>query len=228
MNLAKTGYIVSDATLTDLTKSFVHGIEEAESVRGNFFKILVAHSKRALGKWQVKRATTEKALEAVTEAYDHLYAVVLDAVTTPDLLPSPDVSQEERTRRSVERNRRSTFARSAKATLVAAIGAGARLAAMDPATITKEELRRLYAGDGGARDSGTVQERVTKAETRLESVLQELAKEDIDEARKRFELMVEKCRMILYAEEAPPDKVPKLRQLTAKRKKVGNMTLHPH
>lgn len=224
MNLAKTGYIVSDATLVTLTKDFVDGIDKADSVRGNFLKILVAHSKRALGKWNVKRATAEKALEAVEEAYGHLYAVVLEAITTPDLLPDPDISQEDRSKRAYERNRRSTFARSAKSTLVAWINAGGRLATLNPADVTKEELRRLYAGEGAGEGARTLEGRIAATATRLEAFVKELADEDIEEAREKVEELIGRLQALIEPA-APPGKH---KPLTSRKKRVGELTLHPH
>jgi hypothetical protein len=224
MNLAKTGYIVSDATLVQLTKEFGEGIDKADGVRGNFLKILVAHSKRALGKWNVKRATTEKALEAVDEAYGHLYAVVLEAITTPDLQPDPDVSQEERTRRAYERNRRSTFARSAKSTLVAWINAGGRLATLNPAEVTKEELRSAYAGEGTSASARTLESRIASTASRLEAFVKELAEDDLEEAREAVEELIGRLQALVEPE-APPGKH---RPLTARKKRIGELTLHPH
>lgn len=225
MNLAKTGYIVSDATLVELARNYAEGINTIDSIRGDSLKILVAHSKRELGKWKVKRATTEKALEAVNEAYSHLYAVVLEAITTPDLLPDPNVSQQERSKRAELRNRRSNFMRSAKSTLVAWINAGGRLSTLDPADVTKEKLRELSAPEGAAEDVDAVEDRIDTVETRLEGFVKELAAEDLDAARMKVEEIITRLRALVRRAEPPPGK---MRQVTTRKKRVGEITLHPH
>ncbi len=221
MNLAKTGYIVSDATLTELSRDFVKGIDQADGVRASYLKILVAHVQRALDKWQIKRASAEKVLDAIDEVHGHLYAVVLEAVTTKDLLPEDGIPQEERTRRSLERNRRSTFARSAKSTLVQWVNAGGRISTLKPADVTKEELRKLYAQPSGSQDTGTVQERITTTETRLETLVKELAADDIEAASELVTEIVAKLQAIVDGE-------TKTRPLTKRKRRVGELTLHPH
>lgn len=215
-NYAKTGYIVSDAVLTHLAQEYASGVEATEGVRGTYLRILVAHSKRELETRGVKRATTDIALAAVQAAHDQLYPVILKAITTPDVAPDKNVADDEMRRRTQERNRRSNFARTSKTALVNAIKAGERLAALDPATVTKEMLMARYAQVRAG--PGTPQERITRLWDSVKAQLTELAKEDVDAAREQ----IRDLEMSLQAVIEPP------RQIAKGKMKRGELTLHPH
>lgn len=228
-NLSKTRYLASDATVLAIARRYAEGVDATEEVRGTFLRILVAHSKRELETQGVKRATTELALAAVQRAHDALYALVLKAITTEDIAPDEDADAEETRRRTRERNRRSTFARTSKATLMRAIEGGARLAAMDPSTVTKEELMTRY---GKVRAGpGTTLERINRLQTTLESEMRELAQADPDAAAKAVQELQKALRAILKhpePEQPPAAETPVPRPLIRGRKKVGELTLTAH
>jgi hypothetical protein len=228
MNLAKTGYIVSEATLTEITRNYAQGIDTVESIKGDSLRIIVAHSQRELGKWKVRRATTEKAMEAVETAYAFLYGHVLAAINAmPGLAHDDNLPQEERSQRAKMRNAKSGFMRSSKATLVAYLEAGGRLAALDPATVTKEGLRAAVAKatEPGEGDVEAIEDRIDTVETSMEALVKKLAESDPDAARDQVEELIGRLRALVKSAEAPPGKV---RPLTARRKRVGEITLHPH
>lgn len=214
----KTGFLITDATLAILARDYAASVARAGSLRGTYLSVLVAHSKREL---KARRATTEQAIEAVERINDHFYPIILDAVVTPEIAITDDLSEEEATRRSKERTRRATFARTAKSTLVSALKAGARLQAMDPAKVTKTSLQEYYAQ---AREGpATVEERIQRTEGRLEDLVTKLAQEDLDKAQRFVEELQERLEAIL--EEQKPE--TPVRQMKGKRQ-VGELTLHPH
>lgn len=227
--LSKTGYLASDATVLALARRYAEGVDATEEVRGTYLRILVAHSKRELESAGVKRATTELALAAVQRAHDALYALVLKAITTADIAPDEDADAEETRRRTRERNRRSTFARTSKTTLVRAIEGGARLAAMDPKTITKEELMTRY---GKVRAGpGTHLERIGRLQTTLANEVRELAQADPDAAAKAVQELQKALRAALKQPGEPEQPVTEAatpRPLIRGRKKVGELTLTAH
>lgn len=215
-NLARAGYIVTDAVLTALAREYASGVEQAEGVRGTYLRILVAHSKRELETRGVKRATADAAKAAVQAAHDQLYPVVLKAITTPDIAPDDDASAEETRRRTRERNRRSTFARTSKTTLIRWIEAGGRLVSLNPAEVTKEGLQALYAG--ARAGPGTPAQRVERLRTTMEKQIRDLLEEDADAARELVEDVVMKLQAII----TPP------KPLTRSRRRAGELVLHPH
>lgn len=213
-----TGYLISDAALAVLARDYAASVERAGRVRGTYLSVLVAHSKREL---KARRSTIEQAVEAVERVNEHFYPIILEAVVTPDIVISDDLSQEEKLMRSKERTRRATFARTAKSTLVSAIKAGARLSAMDPAKVTKAGLQQYYAQQ--AREGpGTVQDRIQRTEDKLEAFVKELAEEDLATATRFVEELQERLETVL--DELKPEPT---RQMKGRRQ-VGELTLHPH
>lgn len=229
VNFARTGYIASKPALLALAKRYAEGIDQTEGVRGTYLRILVAHSKRELETQGVKRATTDIALGAVQAAHDQLYPIVLQAITTEDITPDEEADAEETRRRTRERNRRSTFARTSKTTLTRAIQAGERLAALDPATVTKEMLQARYAQVRAG--PGSTVERITRVETTLETLIKELAQEDAEAAAVRVADIQKRLRAaVKHPEPAQPEATASQapRQLIRGRKKVGELTLTAH
>lgn len=224
-SLAKAGWIASDAILTSLAKDYVEGRDQSISVAGSYVKILTAHTQRELEKQGVKRATKEKALAAIETVHAHAYAVILAAVTTPDLKHSEDLPDKEQTRRALERNRRSNFARSAKSTLVAYVEAGGSMSALKPSDVTKELLRSQYQ----PKNPPTPQERAERAVVRIEALLTALAAEDMDAAEELAEMIRTRVAAVVATQAAhAPKKAP--RRLVPKGKSVkrGDLTLTAH
>lgn len=213
-NLTKSGYIASDAMVAAIARDYADGVERTDGVRGVYLKILVAHSQKELV--GIKRPSADDAKQSVAAAHSRLYSVILETITTPDIAPETDVEPEERRRRTMERNRRSTFARTAKTTLLKWIDAGGKLAQLAPAEVSKEGLRALYAGL--PTGTGTLQERIERTETTLERLLKELQAEAPEAVRDT----IADLQIRLQAIALP------IRQVTRGKKQVGELTLHPH
>lgn len=210
--LQKTGFIANDATLKTLAKDYVTGTDAADAVKGVYLKVLVAHSKREAETLAHKRLTQSDALGAVSAAHALMYTIILDAVVTPDVAPDDSVDKDERTRRTTERNRRTTFARTAKATLLGYIKAGGRLAALDPASTTKEQLRSFARA---AREGPKgVADQIAAAEGRLEKLVALLKEEDAGAAQEAVQSLAMKLQAIV----TPPKRIGS--------RKMKNITLH--
>lgn len=207
------GYLATDAQVAALAKDYVTNADGAERARGTYLRILTAHSLRELQKSPHKRHSTAEALGAVEAAHAHLYAVVMEATTTPDVAPDPDASDVERKRRTQERNRRTTFARTSKSALVGFIKAGGRLVTLTPEEVNRDTLTRFAraAREGPA----ALPDRVKSTVERLETLLRQLAAEDADAAREVVDGLSVELKSIV----SPP------RRMTGSRK-VGNITLH--
>lgn len=74
---------------------------------------------------------------AVDRANDVNYPSVLAGVTTPDVMPFASLDRAESSRRALERNRRSNFARTAKSALAKFVAAGGQLEKIPVSTVTK-------------------------------------------------------------------------------------------
>jgi hypothetical protein len=172
-SLAKSGYVVSDTTLAQIAREYVDIKGRAEGVRGTYLKILVAHAQRELG----RKRGTDDVLLAIETVHQHLYDVVLQAITTKDIAPAEDLEASERTRRALERNRRTTFARTAKSVLTSWVRAGGKIEKLVPKDVRKDELQKLYQ-PAQIRRNATIKERATRVEKKLESLVRRMIDED--------------------------------------------------
>jgi hypothetical protein len=206
------GYLASDAQVATLAREYVANATGAEQARGTYLRILVAHSLRELSKSTHKRYSAAEALGAVETAHAHLYAIVVEATLTADTAPDPDASDEERKRRTQERNRRTTFARTSKSALANFVKAGGRLVTLEPETVTRDALARFTrtAREGPA----SLPDRVKSTVERLETMLKQLAEESPEAARE----VVEGLTLELQSIVTPPTRMRGTR-------KVGNLTL---
>jgi len=212
--LAKNGFIATDAVLKSLARDYVAGANAAEDVKGTYLRVLVAHSQRETASLARKRVTQADALGAVAAAHGAMYAVILDAVTTPEIAADDSLPAEERQQRARERNRRTTFARTAKSTLTSFIKAGGRLVALEPATVSKEQLRSYSSV---AREGPqTVADQVAATESRLEKLIAALKAENPEAAQEA----VQSLQMKLQAIVTPPKRMGS--------RKLKDMTLTAH
>lgn len=209
----KTDYLATDAQVASLARDYVQSATGAENARGTFLRILVAHSLREFSRSQMKRHTQAEQLACVETAHAHLYQVVLEAVTTPEIQADAEVDVDERRRRTLERNRRTTFARTSKSALAGYVKAGGKLASLDPSTVTRDTLTQFVrsAREGPA----SAPERFDAAKTRLEKALRDLLEQDPVAAREAFDTLQHELQAIV----TPP------KRMTGTRK-VGGITLH--
>lgn len=208
-NMLDQGYLVSDDTVAKMAKDFAQANQQTGQVRGAYLRVLVAYSKD--GWASAKRASTEQQLDAVNKAHSRLYAIVLDAVTTPDITPIDGLSKEDRTARTLERNRRSIFARSAKSTLVGYIKSGGRLGNLDPTTVTKEWLRKETTPPEPAHPA----DRAESLEVKLAAAVKEMAELDREDAK----IFIDELHTSLLRLVATP--------LTRRQMRRGEVTLTP-
>lgn len=211
--MAKQAFLATDAQVAALARDYVTSADGTARASGTYLQYLLAHTLRELHKNPHKRYTMADAQGALAAAHAHLYAVVVEATVTPDVAPDPDVSKDERDRRTKERNRRTVFARTSKADITAFIKAGGRLATLDPATVTRDMLRKFASA---AREGpAALPDRVRSTADRLEALVKQLVEEDREAAAQ----IVESLSVELHAIVTPP-------KLMRGSRKVGNITLH--
>lgn len=210
---AKTSHFetVSDAQLGEMAQAYAQALDTNTSIKADYLRILVARAQvAARGKRPPTVTQVRKAVDAV---HERMYAVVLKAITTPELAPDDKLPAIERARRSLERNRRSNFARTAKYTLDSWIDAGGKLMSLRPADVSRESLRAAPAGDG--RSAGGLARSVERRGARLLKAATDLVAED----RPAAERLVAALMSQLGALVAKP--------LTRRTIRKGDLTLHP-
>lgn len=137
----KSKYAMTESQVESLAREIVTSADLTNGGRTTYLRVLVTHIQAKLG--AVKRGKTLSAstqLDVLTDVSTRLYAAVLRGITTPDLEAADGLDQVELTRRSIERNRRSTFARSAKSTLIAWVRMGGDVRALVADEVTRDPL----------------------------------------------------------------------------------------
>lgn len=178
--LTRAHFLATDDQVKALAGRYATGLQAQDTVRGCYLKVLTAATIKAAKPAKGKASEIMTYLEKVHEGY---YAIVMKGVTTPEIAEDESLDQEQRTIRSLERNRRSNFARSAKGALTAYLKAGGDLFQLNPDTVTKRELQTFVTAMREKNaEPKSLQHRAELAVTRIEEMCRELADEDQDAA----------------------------------------------
>lgn len=145
MNIQQTieraHFVATDAQVEQLASARWTLAAQEEGLNGTYLRVLVVGCQSELGTKRRGRPSSTSQLAVVDKIHIRFYAAVLRGITTPDIVADDTQEPAERSRRALERNRRSTFARSAKTTLVNFVRAGGDIRTLDPPTVSKAQLR---------------------------------------------------------------------------------------
>lgn len=172
--IAKAHYVATDPQVEQLAARHWENASATEVANATFLRITVARVHSLVGTTR-RKLPEQSALEALENAYLPLYEAVLRGVVTTDIADNPKLERRERQLRALERNRRSAFARSTKATLVAYVKAGGDVRTLDVDTVTKGALRKFVADE---REPTTPLERFQRARAQMLKALIDMAKEN--------------------------------------------------
>jgi hypothetical protein len=180
----KNVYVMTEVQIEALASERTNSLLGAETMAGTYLRALVTGSQSKLGPKRGKTPTEETQLAALEAVAVPFYAAVLRGVTTDEIAIDATVEHAEAVTRNRERNRRATFARTAKSTLVAWVKAGGDLRAIDVATVTKGELRASTAAATGGLLGVPPETRLQRAQR---AILAAVAREGPDVARAHLE-----------------------------------------
>jgi len=141
-------YRATEADVENLARDYLAAQNQSTAVGSTYLKVLAASAQQeARDKNPIKGTTADEVASmyarAVSAVHKRFYPIILRTMTTPDIAKAPNLKPEERTRRMMERNRRTNFARSAYSTLRAWVRAGHDLLTLNIEKVTK---RILIAG----------------------------------------------------------------------------------
>lgn len=183
--LTKHNFNATEEQIEVLARMNLTGIKTQDSVRGSYLRALVAGVQKP-GKPAGKRGRPQALdiVEALDQVHERFYAAVLRGVTTPEVADDESLDREARTFRSLERNRRSNFARSAKSLVGKFIAAGGDVFTLNAATVTKAELQAFVLSMRQRLNATgvTLEHKAQLAMTRVEEAARELADGDKDAA----------------------------------------------
>ncbi len=180
----KNAYMMTEAQVEALATERITGAAAVDQLDGTYLRGLVAGAQSKLGAKRGRSPAATVQLEALEGIAVSFYAAVLRGVVTADIALGSTLDAAEVSRRTLERNRRATFARTAKSTLVAWIKAGGDIRGLDAATVSKSELRAsVVAAKGEAPPTSRI-ERAQRA------ILAAVAREGPGEARAHLQAVV--------------------------------------
>lgn len=192
----KSKYAMNEQQVESLAAEYAAASSETARINGTYLRVLVVACQAILGKVKRGRVARDAQLEVLADVSGKFYPAVLRGVTTPDIVHEPTLAKEEATRRSRERNRRSTFARAAKSTLATWIGAGGDIRGLDAETVTRDPLLVQVRKSRGTSEATHKLERYKAAIVRL---VEREAREDPDAARTALESTIEALQAELDA-----------------------------
>jgi hypothetical protein len=205
-DLEKAHYVAADEQVEKLARLYTKTTEAGERVRGSYLRILVAAAQERLKALPAKKkfarrlSQTEigQQLPVVEEVHGRFYIAVLRGVTTPDVTDHENLEEQERTRRALERNRRSGFARSAKSTLVAFVKAGGDIRQLIADEVSKTSLRQyITTVEPPSASTEVLEARITRGALHIEEIARELADKDKLAATSTVEVAMRKLAALL-------------------------------
>jgi len=181
---------LTEAQVEALVSQRTASLLSTDQADGTYLRTILHHTQGKLGPLTRGRPPSIQAqidaLQAVTIPF---YAAVLRGVTTEDIAIETGMEADKIAVRTRERNRRATFARSVKSTLVVWVQTGGDLRALNAATVTKTQLQ---VDIREARSPGDAFERtVERAQRRIIVSIAQQARGSPDMARARLEAIIE-------------------------------------
>lgn len=203
--LESAHYVATDAQVEALAHEMYTTNTRVQRIDGAYLRVLLVGCQAQLGAAVSKRRKSAGDIDAqmtvLNATHDRFYAAVLRGVTTPDIAADAALEPDERQRRSLERNRRSIFARTAKSTLAAYVRAGGDLRSVEADKATKASLRAFVRPA-----STSPADAVTRTHTAFIKAITQRCADNPDEAREMIERTLTELRAILKdlaAEPAP-------------------------
>lgn len=164
-SITRAKYRVQPEQLTALAREHYDHSTGVTDLQGTYLRVLVAAVKATTGAGDGKKEVLETIDSIHAEYMPHLEAGVL----TPDIMPDERRPKEEQERRTREKHRRPTFARSSKSELRSYVNLGGDLKDLEPGTVTRGTLREFIKSQ---RNPGIELPEGMSAETKLGKTLE--------------------------------------------------------
>lgn len=199
-NIQRKHYVATEAEVEALAGEQYTAMETAGAGGVTFLRVLVAASQARLGKRRGPAPRASAQSEVLELVYDKYYPAVLRGITTDDIQHDPTLDAKEQRRRSLERNRRSAFARSAISTLRPFVQAGGDLRNLDVENVTKAWLRAAIAPP---EPENKVERQIARSQGALLRAINRMARGDPAAAEAAIEAAIEALEHARPAAEQP-------------------------
>lgn len=197
--IKRAHYVATEAQVETLAAAHWNVAIQLEGSNSTYLRVLLVGAQAELGRGRGRKPNPQAQLAVLDKVHERFYAAVLRGVTTDDIAKDEGLEPTESSRRALERNRRSTFARSSKTALANFAKAGGDLRTLVPEEVTKASLRAAVQPppptDRTARQLANAQGAILRAIARR-------ARGDPGGARDMLEGVVEQLQAALEAMEA--------------------------
>lgn len=163
---------------------------------GTYLRVLLVGTQAKLGRprGRAARVNAEAQLTVLGEVHELFYAAVLRGITTPEVAIEPTLDPKEQRRRSLERNSRSAFARSAMSTLATFVKGGGDLRTLNAEEVTKAALRAAVAP---AEPTDKIARQVQRARGALLRAITRRARDNPEEAATEVKSLMDELQKVL-------------------------------
>lgn len=205
--IEKARFLATEHDIELMARERQDSLDAGAKATGTYLKVLTALTAHEIGGRTalLSRRRGKLALSLrPEEVADHLnvlesinsrcYAAVCKAVITPDIERKDDLPQSEQTRRALERNRRTNYARTAMSALRAYVQAGRDVRDLEPSEVTKGKLNEItetYAPPTRTVSTARLLRAATRAGARIVAEAEELAGIDPAQAERLLSALVD-------------------------------------
>lgn len=216
----KHNYVLSAAQVGELARELFASMQVVTGINASYLRILIAGVQSELGTLRLRAAKggmgkisdedKAKQLAALESVEGQYYVAIVDAIITEDIADNSRLGKEERARRSLERNRRTNFARSAKSTVASYIKAGFDIKSISVTTITKRAMYEMVQATKQAEPvkPESVAKSLETAGSRVEEIAAQLCDMDAEAARQQIEKLLGHLTALLVKTGAKPTDKP--------------------
>lgn len=199
--ITSKGYVASAQQIEQLAHDRYAADQHINASNTTYLRVLIVAMQAKLGvaKRKPTKVDTEGHLSVLDEVNGMFYPAVLRGVTTADVQDDTTLSQAERSRRTLERNRRSNFARSSRSTIQAYIESRGDVRTLDGLQVTKAQLQE-FVNAHPSDDPGNTETTVNglqRSATAIEGKLRVLAASNPLAARHVAEQIIELMGKVL-------------------------------
>lgn len=187
-------YVMTEAQVESLALERYNNASQILVIDDTYLKVLVVAAQAKLGKSLRGRVNKDAQLAVLTEVNERFYPAVLRGVTTHDIAIEPGLDAKEQTRRSLERNSRSAFARSAKSTLFTYVNGGGDIRALDSNVVTKHALRKAMAPP---EPTDKTARQISRSKDALFRALKRQVAADVDTAAETIDTIISTLQAML-------------------------------
>lgn len=187
--IAKAHYVATEAQVEDLTVAQWQAASGLEIHNATYLRVTLAQAQAKTGTKARGRHSKDAQLAVLVAVNAIFYAAVLRGLVKADPAIAQDDALEppEKSRRALERNRRSTFARTSYRELVGFVERGGDLRTLDVETVSKASLRAF----GKAPESKDRTERaLERAQGAILRAINRLARGDPGAAVERLDVVI--------------------------------------